>query len=465
MGDARANRQTGNSTRVQVEPLEHRVLLALVPHDIDVTIFRDMNRNRARDAGEALIAGWPVKIQARNAAGTFNTVQRVTDANGKLRFVAYGDRNFSIANVRPEPSTRYWFTTSDGRSILFDAEPGGHTSAEFGVTNIGPVRGTVRNAFSLDGKKTDYTDLFGRRVFEDLNANGRFDKREPSTLTDFSGAYQLMLKAGPHTLRVEPMPGWRTAAGERTSKSIDLNSKVIDGPDFLVSMSKPAVIDVATVHTTAAAAGRGATAMVERVRWLFVQANRVHANSNTNVLLRPVRIAPTTYTESSEIETDLSRLQRARDGHLDDALTLRDRYRADLVVLFAGKRAYADGTLGLAYLPDGRGSDANRGFSVVSLQQDNTTDWVTFTHETAHNLGAGHDKPNADGDPVRPYAYGHVRKSSGWRDVMSYGSEHVLAVFSNSQFSFEDEPLGDARSQDNARVIREIGPTVSGYRR
>jgi len=94
-----------------------------------------------------------------------------------------------------------------------------------------------------------------------------------------------------------------------------------------------------------------------------------------------------------------------------------------------------------------------------------------FVHEIGHNLGGGHDPPNASLEPasyIRPYAFGHTDLTSCDEDggcphtIMSYGAEarpenwgRMEPFFSSVRHRPNGWRLGIAGERENERVFQE----------
>lgn len=468
---------------VVVEALEPRALLAVVL-PFEVRLYRDLNMNGRRDVGEGALQGWTVGGQMHDEAGAGYDAIATTNADGIARLTDCAPDDFfsHTAIARIARSRGYWCTSiapSTGDEWTVDATwfsgDNAKKRVDVGLSDRVIVTGKVNNRFSLASDEpgaAHVTRLALRRVYDDVNDNGRFDDAtDPSTLTDLEGNYRLKLKAGDHNLRVELSDEWKSVTSKGTSNSLSLtfteDARSVRGPDFNATLRDPAVIDLAIGYTSAAADGRDADEMRDLVRDLVADANRPYANSDTNVKLDLVAAQETSYHESGKIDRDLDRLQDDNDGYADDVSELREASDADLAILLSSSDRTDGGLIGLAYEFAGSKGNSNLGFAVIALQQDADEDSITLAHEVGHTLGANHDSANTDGDVIEAYAHGYAfvgTDGSRYQDVMSYGNGQVLPFFSSPNYAWAGKPIGRKDVADNSRIIEELGSVVAEYR-
>ena len=190
-------------------------------------------------------------------------------------------------------------------------------------------------------------------------------------------------------------------------------------------------------------------------------ANQSFVNSQINYQIELVYAGQTNYTESGNIDTDLSGFQTAGDGYMDEVHTLRNRYSADVCVL-----------LNYIYNEDcGVAADINAtedsAFCVVNTDCD--VSYYSFSHEIGHLIGCRHD-PSHDSHTT-PFAYGHgyVNSSRTWRTIMAYKPKNIdhcprLLFWSNPNVTHDGEPMGTTATHNNARVWNERSNTVMTFR-
>jgi hypothetical protein len=216
-------------------------------------------------------------------------------------------------------------------------------------------------------------------------------------------------------------------------------------------------IDVLVAYTKNAASYYGDIER-ELIALAIEEANESFRISNLgNIKLRLVHTYQTDYVEEGGHFEHLWRLSDKGDGYMDEVHALRDKYRADVVVLVVDDRQGC----GLSTRVH---ADADEAFAVVHHECAATTHSVA--HEIGHIIGARHDLSMDKIMIPFPYGHGYVNGTK-WRDIMSYrescGGCRRVPIWSSPTVTFEGEPAGTA-DQDNARVIAEEAPRVAAFR-
>lgn len=425
------------------------------PSDVDVTDVQGRD-----DLFGVLAAGEPLAV-------TFVSLSEL-DASGE-RVATYRTR---LEN--PDPNGTAVSFSLDGalRDTVGNAtEPGEFTSAVVYPLDLSDAQhpnvvGVLKHSFVVAG--VDRAEpLANVRVYVDTDASGTRDDAEPTTVTDAEGAYAMKAPLG-GTVRVDVPDGWTTAAGSDAAATI---GHALLEPSLAISMASPVVVTVLVAVTESSSLWQGgevADQLQSRAADLVAGVNRVLGNSKANALLDLAGTHVTASAESSSPSRDLTRLKRDRDGSFDDVHAARDRVAADVVVLVTdfAATAGANDTVGIAYQLLRAKGDPASGFAVVTDVFDDAPDPYgnLFAHEVGHVLGAGHDLATTRGGITR-YAHGYVTKFVPVaRDIMAYGSAKELPFYSSPDVFHNGEPLGDAATADNARVIREVAPLVATYR-
>ena len=227
------------------------------------------------------------------------------------------------------------------------------------------------------------------------------------------------------------------------------------------------VIDVMVVYTAGARSHhRGVDGMEAHILASLASSNQALQDSAVDLRFRLVHWMEVDYVESSEdMGADLRALT-FKDGVMEEIHEARDAYGADLVCLFRRGAVYSDdgsGVAGLAWLLNSQSGSPSYGFSVVATEY--ALSGQVFAHEVGHNLGAAHDRDNADGGL---YSYSHgYRFTDGQgtqrRTIMAYAPGSRINYFSNPAVTFGSRAAGTA-TEDNARGLRQIMDVVSRYR-
>jgi hypothetical protein len=238
-------------------------------------------------------------------------------------------------------------------------------------------------------------------------------------------------------------------------------------------------VDVMVVYTQAAETGAGGPAnMGALIQLAMDETNQSYANSGVMHRLRLVHKEKVTYSETGLLchntnpDNDLDRLTFTGDGHLDGVQTLRNLYRADVVVLIVENGgAYA----GCGWFMHSDGPwFADYAYSVVARAY--AAGHLTLAHEVGHNMGARHDWYVDPETTPWPYAHGYVYLPGGWRTVMAYNQECYdngincarIPNWSNPDVTYEGVPTGVPQTEfhpaDNRQTLNNTSCTVSKFR-
>ncbi len=174
------------------------------------TVFNDVNRDSARNAGEPGLAGVTVFVDA-NGNGVFDPGETFTTtaADGSFTLpVAAGTNHISIV-----PPTGYVLTTPAVRPVT-----GAASNVTFGLHRPDATF-TGRNFSDLNGNgvlDAGETGIGGAFVYIDLDRDGRIDIGEPRAITNADGTYTLNfagLQAGQtYQIREVVQPGFEQIA-------------------------------------------------------------------------------------------------------------------------------------------------------------------------------------------------------------------------------------------------------------
>lgn len=240
--------------------------------------------------------------------------------------------------------------------------------------------------------------------------------------------------------------------------------------DTTTAATGDSIVDLLVVYTSTAKTKEGGRAAMEALITLGVDsANQAYGNSQIAMQLRLVRMAEVTYTESGNMNTDLTRLQNTTDGILDQVHQLRDQHKADLVALIVDN---GGNSCGIAYVMT-NGPSASFASYAFSVTARDCIANSTLAHELGHNMGNAHDRTTG-GTGVYPYSYGYRDEVGKFRTIMAYGCPTVscprVKYFSNPRLLYNGRRLGidhttnPANSADNARSMNDVRHTVAAWR-
>ena len=180
-------------------------------------LFRDLNSNSVRDAGEAGLEGWQVFLDedGDNALDGGETVV-TTDSEGRYSFPDLAPlQTYRVVQVvqagfeqtRPDPSGGPVIEVSLGAGELRANVDFGNLDTVGGVgLGSGELEGFYFVDTNEDGIKDAGEERAGVTVFLDLNNNGMLDSpggtAEPSQVTSATGFYRFdLLSGGTYTVR------------------------------------------------------------------------------------------------------------------------------------------------------------------------------------------------------------------------------------------------------------------------
>jgi hypothetical protein len=202
-------------------------VVGTLPGSIAGVLYNDVNCNKKKDVGEALLANRRVYLDANNNARyDAGEATRLTDVAGAYSFTGLVPATYRVREVVPTnwrqtaPSGAYTLSLASGQNIV---------KKNFGTTKRSAITGLVFNDLDGDGvRDAGEAGLFNWRAFIDADNDGIFDAGEASVLTDANGKYRFdALKAGTYRLRVVPAGGWTRTAPAAGYFSVTLVSGVV----------------------------------------------------------------------------------------------------------------------------------------------------------------------------------------------------------------------------------------------
>lgn len=246
-----------------------------------------------------------------------------------------------------------------------------------------------------------------------------------------------------------------------------------------------ATVDVMVVYTTAAKNAWGGTSQSNAaIATAITNFNTALQNSGvTNLMINLVYAGEINYTESGNINTDLTRLRNETDGFMDEVHTLRTTYGADLCGLVT---ATPTNTCGLGYLNTSSTNYFRDAAFTVSLRNCVVSNY-TLAHEMAHNMGFQHDWYVSQSNVPCEHHHGYVNKTAiqngasstpdeRWRTIMAYNNECATVIgsactrinrWANPQKSYNGDvtgiEIGNTQPANEAYGFARVGCVVATF--
>ena len=197
------------------------------------------------------------------------------------------------------------------------------------------------------------------------------------------------------------------------------------------------------------------------------RANLSFSNSNINAHMSLAYLGSTSFNENPHSWDDvLDYFTTPNDGYIDEVHTLRNKYSADVCVLFINKNDYCGEAEAIK-------ADDDEAFCIVYPSYSCNYKY-TAIHEIGHLVGCRHNY-QVDVNLI-PYRYGHGyyyyaenNPYASWRTMMAYdnacetGCQRIL-YWSNPDVYYTGIPTGTSGIANNARVWNNRASTVSDFR-
>jgi Metallo-peptidase family M12/Secretion system C-terminal sorting domain len=190
----------------------------------------------------------------------------------------------------------------------------------------------------------------------------------------------------------------------------------------------------------------------------IAQYNSALNNSNignavTNTLVK-AGVALINFQEGTNVNADVVTISQRID-----AQSLRDQYKADIVIILTSGYSYYPYQGSVIEIP----ANNNSGYAIVVSFYASATGLYTFSHEMGHLFGGLHENDNTSAS----YDHGYVLPGDINGTVMArlsafYGDR--ILYFSNPEVSYNGEATGNYGFSHVARRISEVSPTVVDFR-
>lgn len=253
-----------------------------------------------------------------------------------------------------------------------------------------------------------------------------------------------------------------------------------------IAADNGSIVDLMVVYTSQARADAGGTSAIQDdINTWVGEENTALQNSGVLFRYRLVHVAEVTYNGETTHAQIMQHLQSV-DGVLDDVLTMRNTYGADLVHLILGSAQLSDSCGSGFVLRAGDPDPAAWGFSITNFSCDGYQgSRYQLGHALGHNFGLQHSPQDQHDDgrgsgpapALTAYAFGYVDPQNRFRDIMAddcpvAGPNAVAGVYncprvpfySTTLTTYNGAAIGNAQSADAARVINDNRVLVANYR-
>ncbi|MDH7945132.1 M12 family metallo-peptidase [Pseudohongiella sp. SYSU M77423] len=235
------------------------------------------------------------------------------------------------------------------------------------------------------------------------------------------------------------------------------------------------VVDVMALFTPDVVAQYGANAAT-RINQMISVANQIYQNSGVGITLRPVYHGQVNYPgREVDFHTQLEQLTNGSHSAFAEIPQLRQRYGADLVVLFRPMTSRGE-LCGLANLGGYRSygdmtafADREYAFSLVGIDCPVSS---VLVHEIGHNMGLTHSHRQDGEGGTFPYATGHAVDNQ-FATVMAnpslFGSARRVSLFSSPTLDCGGgQPCGvdhrdRQRGADAVRALNLVRYQIADY--
>lgn len=341
---------------------------------------------------------------------------------------------------------------------------------------------------------------FSMRLFDDANFIAVVDSYElisPNSKTwsghfqNVEGTFSIVLDADGilGTVRVPDKGNFRilTVGGKTVAQELDptkfnqpgdpvrpsVKAEDPGRPRATATPDDGSITDILVLYTPAARDAAGTTAEIERIIVASIlETNNAYARSLVLTKLNLTYKGLAAYNGDKDgkgsMSVILSDLMTKGDGKLDEAHSLRDSNKADLVMLLVADNDEG----GRAYMMDNKTNNAAfEKFAFGVVQWNGAVAVLNFSHEVGHNQGCAHDRENATSQGVYNYSYGYrfVCLTKTYRTIMSYQPGIQIPYFSNPAVNFPGTCAtglaeGDPKACEEAKTINNTRKLVANFR-